>query len=212
MSDLSPPPAADPNAGATPGFGPAPQDFLPPPPFAPGQAGQPGQPGLQGYGQAGYGMPGYGQAATDQAGNGKPGLAIAAGLGAAIVAGLVYAELINATKHSFGYAAIAIGLLIGAVMGRIGGREKSLPFIAVALAVVANFLGQFVGEALLGSKLSGVSTVTLLFSHTALVFDAWKYDMGATVLIFYVIGGAEAYIFTRRFSGAAAPRSMGRRR
>jgi hypothetical protein len=199
MSDLSPPPAADPNAGATPGFGPAPQGFLPPPPVAPGQAGQPG-------------LQGYGQAATDQAGNGKPGLAIAAGLGAAIVAGLVYAELINATKHSFGYAAIAIGLLIGAVMGRIGGREKSLPFIAVALAVVANFLGQFVGEALLGSKLSGVSTVTLLFSHTALVFDAWKYDMGAMVLIFYVIGGAEAYIFTRRFSGAAAPRSMGRRR
>ncbi|WP_255528194.1 hypothetical protein [Streptacidiphilus sp. P02-A3a] len=43
------------------------------------------------------------------------------------------------------------------------------------------------------------------------MFSTWKDSLDAMSLFFFVIGGLEAFVFTRRFSGAQLP-NRGRRR
>ena len=203
MSDFSTPPAPAPQPGEAPpaGFGP------PVPP-----QGQPqGQWAVAGQPQAPYGgcpVTGAGQAVDE----GKPGLAIVAGIGAMIVSAAVYAAIIDATKHQYSYLALLAGLLVGLALGKIGGRNTTLPFVAVVLALVGIFLGQLFGEALLGAKALDTSVTTILFQQTGSLFDAWRADnLDGFSVVFYLIGGAEAFVFTRRFSGAVmSPRARRR--
>lgn len=219
MSDFSPP-AADPNAAAAPGFGPAPQEAagfagtVPAPPPAPGFG-----PPAPGYaapapsaaspgGGYGYPVPNAAQPADP----GQPGKGILAGLGVMVVSAGIYAAIIDATKYEITYMALAIGLLVGLAVGKVGGRNPLLPAAAVVMALLGIFLGEFIGLALVAGRMADISATNLLLSHTGLVFDGWKQDLNAKSALFYGIGGIEAFVFTRRASGATVPRARGRRR
>jgi hypothetical protein len=83
------------------------------------------------------------------------GLGLAAGLGAAVVGALAYGGVMRALASEdgsyteIGYAALAVGALVGFALGKVGGRNPILPFIGVPLALVAVFFGQLFGFALM---------------------------------------------------------------
>jgi len=228
MSDAAPPPPAPgpgPQQDAAPGFGPpapayaapAPAPGYGPPTGQPGQPfqpqpGQPGQPGQpQGWGAPGAPAVGFAGAygmTQPVAESNRPGLAVVAAVGAMIVSALVYAGVIDLTKHEIGYLALAVGLVIGLVLGKIGGRHPALPVVGVALALLGIFLGEMLGLAMLLNK-DGISYDTI-FAHLNVLFSAWKASLDAMSAFFFVIGGLEAFAFTRRFSGAMPGRARRR--
>ncbi|MBC3843885.1 hypothetical protein GXW82_37800 [Streptacidiphilus sp. 4-A2] len=131
-------------------------------------------------------------------------------MGATLASAAVYAGVIDLTKHEIGYLALAVGLVIGLALGRIGGRQPALPFIGVVLALIGIFLGELLGIALLLHNQDGIDFGTI-FSHLGDLFSAWKAGTDAMSAFFFAIGGLEAFVFTRRFSGAAQPRRIRRR-
>lgn len=234
MSDFAPPPPPAPDA--QPGFGPAAPGFSPAQGFGPAQPPAPGAPApgygtpAPGYGAPaapGYGTPapGYGAPQTPWAGypvtsagqadeNARPGLAIVAGVGAMLVSAAVYAGIIDATREQYSIMALLVGLLVGFALGKLGGRNNALPFVAAVLALAGIFLGQLFGEALLVAKDLDSSATTVLFQQTSGLFDVWRHDnLENFSAIFYLVGALEAFVFTRRFAGAVGnPYAFKRRR
>ena len=200
-SDQAVPPAAVPVPGQAPGFGPAAPGFGPAPAAAPATAPAPG------FGPpAGYGGYPVAQPVPD---NGRPGLAVLAVVGVMLASAAVYAGVIELTNHEIGYLALAVGLVIGLALGRIGGRHPALPVVGVVLALLGVFLGEIAGIALLVHK-QGISYGTV-FGNPGDLFTAWKDGMDAKSVLFFAIGGAEAFVFTRRASGSTTRRYRGRR-
>ncbi len=193
-------PAPQPGAGFTPSAaaGPAqggPAGYGPPAPAAPG--GYPGAPG--GY-PGGYGPP------VTKAAPGRLGAGLLAGGLVMVVGALVYGFLLRAMSnsdgsyHEFSYAALAVGLAVGAATGKVGGRHRVLPFAAVGFALLGVFLGELFGLALIGSHVSdgAVSVTDVLFQHFGVVWKAWTSEFDAMSALFYLIAAAEGFVVTRR--------------
>jgi len=182
-----------------------------PPPFGYGQqppSGNPYGPPPQGapYGQPpAYGQqPGHGQHPgflTPPAASGNPALAILLGLVTAVVVAVAYGWMIGLTEYEISYAAVGVGFAVGAVVGKVGGRNPALPYAGLVLALLGVFLGQFYGEAILMSKASDLSTSTLLTDYTSDVFNMWKHDVGIMGVAFLVIAAAIGFSVPRRING-----------
>jgi hypothetical protein len=137
------------------------------------------------------------------------GLGIVAGVVVAIVAALAYGGLLRAmaksdgTTEEFRYAALAVGALIGVVMGKVGGRNLALPLVAIVLALVSVMLGEIFGGALIISHVvdqqgGDVSVSQLFLHHFGDLFKAWKSDFGAMRVFFLVFAGLAAFGLAKR--------------
>jgi hypothetical protein len=166
-------------------------------PFA---AQQPqGAPGVP-YGQPAPAGPGFAYAPAPVApARGNPALGIALGVVAMVVCALLDGLLIKGTKHEIGYAALAVGALVGFTVGKLGGRNKALPLVALVLAVLGVYFGQVYGITLLAASAPGMpGTANLLVHHYGAVQHAWKESMDAKSVIFLLIAAVEGFVFTRR--------------
>lgn len=144
----------------------------------PGPYGQPGpqQPGPYGGQPGGYGPGGpYGA--------GRPvrvGAAVGLGVLATLVAGGAYCGLIAGTDKLYAWAAIFAGLVIGAVVGRFGGRHPAMPVLAVVLAAVGIFVAQYFGIAFSVQNAYNDHGMDISLSDVLdklHIFDAWKEEM-----------------------------------
>jgi hypothetical protein len=170
------------------------QPYAPSPYVTPPQGGA--APG--GFNAAAYAPP----APIGAAPAGNPGLGVAAGIAAALVAAVIYGLLIKGTKHEIGYAALAVGALVGFALAKVGGRNPALPFIGVPLALLGVYLGQMFGIALLISDLPGAPGVVTLFTdHFSVLQDTWKDAMDAKDYFFFAIAGLEGFVVTKRVAG-----------
>jgi len=177
-------------------FGPPPQGV--PPQGVPAPFGYPQQPGAPGaFNGAGYPAP-TGQMAAPPP---NVALGVLAGVGAAIVVAIAYGWLIGLTKHEIGYAAVGVGFLVGAVVGKVGGRSRALPFAGLVLALLGVFLGQFLGEAIIGAHANGLSVTTALTDYTHDVFQGWKDDFDVMSFLFMAVAGAVGFQTPRRMNG-----------
>lgn len=164
-----------------------------------GPGGQPANPGWQ------VGMPGT--ARMPQA-PGRLGAGLLAGTLTMIVVALVYGGLLRAMSnsdgsyHEFSYAALAVGLAVGAATGKVGGRHSALPIAGLVLAVVGVFLGEMFGLALIGSHVSNgaVSVTDILFQHFGVLVKAWKSEFDLMSAFFYCVAAFEGFVVTRRMS------------
>ncbi|WP_406455682.1 hypothetical protein OH768_20600 [Streptomyces sp. NBC_01622] len=122
---------------------------------------------------------------------------IALGLVTAVVAALiaagVYGFVIGTTKHEIGWAAVGVGFGIGLAAGRLGGRNPALPVVSAVLALGAVYLGQLVGEAMIGADELGVSFSKVFFDHFDVVQDAWKADADPLTFVFFAIAAFAAF-------------------
>jgi hypothetical protein len=140
------------------------------------------------------------------------GLGLAAGLAAAVVGALAYGGVMRALANEdgsyteIGYAALAVGALVGFALGKVGGRNPILPLIGVPLALVAVFCGQLFGFALMISWWSEATpdplTVTeILTSNLGDLIEGWKEEAEAMTYLFLGISGVAGYTITKKVAG-----------
>ncbi|WP_327431064.1 hypothetical protein [Streptomyces sp. NBC_01236] len=191
MSQSTPPPSGppvdNPYAGQ-PGQSPAPEQGV-------GQAGFPQQGAPLGAPQPGFPMAPVAPAAPVR---NNLGLGLAAAVGAALVAAGVYGAIIGLTKHEIGWAAVGVGFLIGLAAGRFGGRNPILPIVSVVLSAGSVYLGQLVGEAMIGSKEVGIGFNELFFDHFDVVQEAWKAEADPLTFVFFAIAAYVAFSSARK--------------
>jgi len=126
-------------------------------------------------------------------------LGIVAGIVAALIAAAIYGALIKGTKHEIGYAALAVGALIGFTLGKIGGRNPVLPIVGIPLALFSVYAGQLFGIALLIAAVPGAPGVVSIFTdHFSVLQQTWKDSMDAKDIFFFAIAGLEGFVVTRR--------------
>ena len=134
----------------------------------------------------------------------RTGPGILAGLGAAVVAVVIYAAILRFTDHEVGYVALVVGLLVGAAMGKAGGRNPVLPVLGVVISLAAVWFGQLVGIAWSVSGHAGVSFADIFFSRFTTLVDVWKNDFAdAKDILFFAIAGVEGFVVTRRTGNSA---------
>ncbi|OIJ67447.1 hypothetical protein [Streptomyces mangrovisoli] len=132
-------------------------------------------------------------------GNALLGLAAATGTG--MTAAILYGVVIGISEREFAYAAVGVGLLVGVVTGRVGGRSQTLPVISVIVTVAAIYLGQLIGEAMLIAKEAHVGFGTVFFDHFGLVQSAWQDDVALLSFVFLAIGAYAAFRSTSKAAG-----------
>ncbi|THA69201.1 hypothetical protein E6P78_12255 [Streptomyces sp. A0958] len=121
------------------------------------------------------------------------GLGIAAAVVAAVVAAALYGVIIGTTKHEIGYAAVAVGFVVGFASGKVGGRNPVVPVVSAVFALVAVYFGQLLGEAMIAAKEFPVTVSELFFDHFGLLNEAWKADSNFLTYFFFVIAAIAAF-------------------
>ncbi|MEV6108626.1 hypothetical protein AB0M28_28575 [Streptomyces sp. NPDC051940] len=107
----------------------------------------------------------FGTPEPQQSGANKTLIALGAGLVAAVIAAVVYSYVVKAgydfdldkgevsiTRYT--YAAIGVGALIGAVIGKLGGRNIALWIVGAVLAAVAILFGELYGAGLAADEMT----------------------------------------------------------
>ncbi|MFE2535885.1 hypothetical protein [Streptomyces sp. NPDC059371] len=186
MSESTPPsgPPVDANPYADAPAAPADQPPVPQQTAAPQGAPQPGFP--------------VAPVAPAAPAQGNFPLGLVAAIGAGVVSAILYGLIIGLTKHEIGYAAVGVGFLVGIAAGRVGGRSQTLPVVSVIVSVAAIYLGQLIGEAMIGADDTGLSFSTIFFDHFDVVQQAWKADADPMTFLFFAIAAYVAFQGTRR--------------
>ncbi|MFF8385796.1 hypothetical protein [Streptomyces kanasensis] len=128
-------------------------------------------------------------------------LGLLAALGAALVAAGAYGGLGGALEREIGYAAVGVGLLVGFVAGKVGGRNPVLAVGAAAFAAGAVYLGQLVAIAVVFSKLGQASFTEIFFENFTELADLWKTAADGMTYVFLGIGALTAFAGAKK--GAA---------
>ena len=113
----------------------------------------------------------------------------------AIVAALAYGVLLRTLAHDnghtteLGYGPLAVGALVGITVGKVGGRNTTLPFTAALLTAVAVISGDLFGTALVQSHLASTGTL----------WTAWKHHFDVPRFGALWFAALAAYGLARRF-------------
>lgn len=134
-------------------------------------------------------------------GRGNVALGLAAAVVAAVVAAALYGMIIGFTEHEIGWAAIGVGFVIGLAAGRLGGRNAVLAVAAALLALGSVYLGQLVGEAMIGADQLDLGFSEVFFQHFGVVQDAWKAEADPLTFLFFAIAGWAAFSGARKAAG-----------
>jgi hypothetical protein len=134
----------------------------------------------------------------------RPGRGLVAGVAAALVGALVFGVVQGKIGHrgqEVGYWALCIGLLIGAALGKLGGRAPLLALIGIPLALVGVLLAQLIGIAVHMGDQSSWPTADTLIEHFGQVIDYWRGEiLGRNDITFYAVAGAESYLVAKRIT------------
>ncbi|MFI7010262.1 hypothetical protein [Streptomyces sp. NPDC050145] len=150
--------------------------------------GQPYAPFPQQQGQAPMGFP-----PPPAARSGNTGLAILAAVVVALVLAGIYGAIMKATEHEIGYAAVAVGAVVGFTAGKIGGRNEALPFICAVISLVAVYLGQISGLAMAFADYANIGFFEALFDHFEIINEAWKSESDVLTYVFMAVGAIAAF-------------------
>lgn len=129
---------------------------------------------------------------------GNVGLGIAAAVGAALVTAAIYGAIIGASGYQIGYAAVAVGAVIGLAAGKLGGSNPVLPVLSGVLSLAAVFAGQIFGIAWIVGKELGQSTTDVLGLGFSPLVDMWKEVSGPMTFLFLAIGAYAAFQSARK--------------
>ncbi|QNS04601.1 hypothetical protein [Streptomyces xanthii] len=164
-----------------PGYGyPQQQPPAPGQPYAPFPQQQGGQPPM------GFPPPPAGR-------SGNAGLAILVAVVVALVLAGIYGAIVKATEHEIGYAAVAVGAVVGFAAGKIGGRNQALPFVCAVIALAGVYLGQISGYAMMFADYANIGFFEALFDHFDLINEAWKSEADALTYVFMAVGAIAAF-------------------
>ncbi|MCX5399192.1 hypothetical protein [Streptomyces sp. NBC_00102] len=160
-------------------------------PFAQQQPGQPGQPGQF------VGTP-FAPVAAPVRNN--LALGLLASFGTALAVGAIYGGITGSTEREFVYAAVVVGLLVGWVAGKVGGRNPLLPIAAVVFSLGSVYFGQLLADAIMASKQLPVSVSDMFFQHFGVLQDIWKEDTDFLSVVFFGIAGFASFSAAKKIS------------
>ncbi|MBM9619866.1 hypothetical protein [Streptomyces zhihengii] len=130
---------------------------------------------------------------------------IGLGLIVAVVTALVtagaYGALAGAIEAEVGYAAVAVGFLIGFAAAKTGGPNPVLPIVSAVLAVGAVYLGQLVGMAVIVADELGGSFTDVFFDQFSLLTEAWSEVADGMSYLFLAIGAITAFGGAKKANG-----------
>ncbi|WP_405715901.1 MULTISPECIES: hypothetical protein [unclassified Streptomyces] len=130
--------------------------------------------------------------------SGNVGLAVLAAVVVALVLAGIYGAIMKATEHEIGYAAVAVGAVVGFAAGKIGGRNQALPFICAVISLVAVYAGQISGYAMSFADYANVSFFTILTDRFDIVNEAWKSNADVLTYVFMAIGAIAAFSSSKK--------------
>ncbi|MFB7466645.1 hypothetical protein ACFCZ1_24655 [Streptomyces sp. NPDC056224] len=137
-------------------------------------------------------------AAPAPARSGNIGLGIVAAVVTAVVTAGVYGAIIGASGYQIGYAAVAVGALVGLAAGKLGGSNPVLPVVGVVLGLAAVFAGQLFGVAWIIADELGTTTVDILGVGVPKLVEAWQEVSTPMTFLFLAIGGYAAFQTARK--------------
>ncbi len=155
-----------------------------------GQWGQPGMPGPYG-----------GPPPQPPQRQGNPGLAIAAGVLAMLVGAVLYGYITDALETESTWFGLGIAALVAFVMGKIGGAEPALPFVAVLLVLVGVALGQLAQITITGADVANISVIDALKDYSDDIFRGWKDGFEFFDALIYAFAGFGAFGITKNVGG-----------
>ncbi|MEU1277502.1 hypothetical protein [Streptomyces sp. NPDC005805] len=123
----------------------------------------------------------------------KLGLGILVAVVAALVTAGAYGALAGAIEREVGYAAIAVGFLIGFAAAKVGGRNPLLPIVSAVLAVGAVYLGQLIGIAMIVADDLNTSFSEIFIDQFDLLTTAWSESAEAMTWVFLAIAAITAF-------------------
>ncbi|MFJ5192263.1 hypothetical protein ACIQCQ_09105 [Streptomyces sp. NPDC088394] len=130
--------------------------------------------------------------------SGNVGLAVLAAVVVALVLAGIYGAIMKATEHEIGYAAVAVGAVVGFAAGKIGGRNHVLPFICAVISLVAVYAGQISGYAMSLADYANVSFFTVLMDRFDVVNEVWKSNADVLTYVFMAIGAIAAFSSSKK--------------
>ncbi|MFE2865473.1 hypothetical protein [Embleya sp. NPDC059259] len=172
----------------------APGPWGPPPNQpGPGQWGQqqPGPPGP--FGSGPYGGPPPRQPNRQ----GNAGLAIAAGVVAMLVGAGVYGVIVKSLEIRSTWFGVGVAALIAFAVGRIGGRNPVLPFVAALLALVGVALGQLTAVTLFVGDELDISVLDVISDFGSELVDGWTETLDFRDFLVFVFAGGAAFGITK---------------
>ncbi|KDN85151.1 hypothetical protein [Kitasatospora cheerisanensis] len=122
-----------------------------------------------------------------------------AGVGVALVSGLLYGFIVKAIDHEIAWMVIGIAAAVGLTLGKIGGKHVALPPVGALLAVFGLVFGEMFGIALVVQEMSGVSVLEVFTDHFSVLTETWKETFDFMSGLFIVIGLAVGFNLTRKF-------------
>ncbi|MGP3999250.1 hypothetical protein [Streptomyces sp. 8N706] len=136
-------------------------------------------------------------------GEARPTTGIAAGAVTAVVGALLLGTLQGALGpqgHELGYWALGIGLLVGAVLGKAGGRSRAVAVSGIPLAMAGVAIAQLLAAAMQsGSAGPGYSPLDLLTGHAGPALDYWRSEiLGKNDVTFYTVAALEGFLVAKR--------------
>lgn len=160
--------------------------------------------------QAPYGAPapggfnGYPPPAPAAPARSDVGMAILAALAATLVLAAAYGGILRAMSkndgsfYEFRLIAIAVGAAAGFAIGKAGGRNAAVPFVAVVAGLAAVILGELFGGALIishyvSSHGGQMSVTDILFHHFGQLWDAWKEDFNVKRFFFLAFAALASF-------------------
>ncbi len=132
-------------------------------------------------------------------------LGLLAAVVAMAVAALAYGGLLRATMaadgayHEFSFAALGVGLAVGAAAGLAGRGGRLLPVGAAVLSLLGVALGELCGLALVSAHSNAIPvTDVVTLYHAALLHD-WRRQLDVMSGVFLFLAAVEGFLITRRF-------------
>ncbi|MEV7522875.1 hypothetical protein [Streptomyces sp. NPDC091371] len=129
---------------------------------------------------------------------GNIGLGIAAAAVTALAAGAAYGGLMGAIEYQIGYAAAAVGLLVGLVAVRLGGRNPILPVISALLTLGGVYFGYLLAAAIYVSKHEAIPIAELFTSELANLNQYYIDNFDPISVLFYGFGAYAAFQTARK--------------
>ncbi|MFI7338610.1 hypothetical protein ACIBUY_11795 [Streptomyces sp. NPDC050085] len=159
---------------------------------------QPQQPYAQFPQQQGQQQPGYGFPPPPAGRSGNPALGIVVAVVLALLTAWIYGAIMKATEHEIGYAAVAVGLIVGFASGKVGGRNQAVPIVCAVLSLGAVYLGQLTGYAMALGEMANISFVEALTDHFSIINEAWKHEADVKTYLFLAVGAIAAFGAAKR--------------
>src|SRR4051812_47319524 len=125
----------------------------------------------------------------------------AAGVVAALVGAVLWAVIVDVSGYKVGFAAVAIGLLVGQAMAVTASPSHRLPLIAAGLALVGSVLGDLFVDLHVLAQVTHLGTLDLLrraVSDPTLLTEIFKAGFRPQDIVFWSVAAGAGYRLAAR--------------